>query len=600
MTISQEDLDYVLGLEARAESWADHSHMSSVFRDAANQLAEEDPRRQYLIWEIWVHDYHLSHDQAEKGLMLVMGGQAYPVAVETFPEDAVEYFRRRLATSRRSATRARLADFLWLRTKQIAFADQAIAEYLTAVPDILPSTRGRSMACDYLGRAAHLVLSLQRDATPLLAAIRSLAGQFLADEDGHLSGLLMATRDAIDLDPSLGSWLVEQTTALASKRAAPPEQSRILERGLLDALLPLAVVRKNGEQARELRLRIARSFEAEAVERKEEGGLIESAFLQKAIKAYQDLGLGEEVDRLKPLIHEASKKAEQNLHTISSEFTIPVEQFQRQVEMYLEAGRKHSPAAHLQMFAIGEGLWPPWSKVSEQTAELQRRFPLQALVTKVTISDDGRPFERPADPEKRREFDEIEHYLQDIRLRLQFAARKVAMFRERLAWSEELIMQALARGVLFKDDVLKSVRPGIRAFEEGRHWEALHVLVPQIERSIRSLARSLGAPTYRYVSETGELQWASLKSLLAEPAVVAVLGKIRPDLARELKYLLVDSRGGNVRDEVCHGIVHPDADAPGLSFLCVLIMLTLSILTATPPIGSTGATAKEDSGPDNG
>jgi hypothetical protein len=224
MATTPDMLDYVLGLEATAEPWADHAHLSSMFRKTIEEMPEADPRRQYVSWEIQVHDYHLSHDQAEKGLlpMMVLGGQAYPAAIEEVPQEAVDYFKERLAISRRSSTRARLADFLWLRTKQFAFAEQAIAEYLQAVPEILPSTRGRSMACDYLGRVTHLVLSLRRDPAPLLAAIRSLAEQLLEDEDGHLVGLLMATRDAVDRDPSLSSWVIEQITALAAKQGMLP------------------------------------------------------------------------------------------------------------------------------------------------------------------------------------------------------------------------------------------------------------------------------------------------------------------------------------------------------------------------------------------
>lgn len=597
MTTSPEMLDYVLGLEATAEPWADYAHMSSIFRKAADKLPETDPRRQYVVWEIQVHDYHLSHDEADKGLlpMLVTGGQAYPAPVDQVPEEAVEYFKERLAVSQQSSTRARLADFLWLRTKQIAFAEQTIGEYLRAVPAILPSTRGRSMACEYLGRAAYLVLSLRRDPKPLLLAIRSLAEQMIADEDGHLTGLLMATKDVIDLDASLGSWLVEQATALPAKKAMPDQQRRILERSLLEAVLPLAVVRRDAERARDLRLRIAKSLEDEAVERQGEGGLVQSVLLQKAIRAYQDLGLGPEVDRLKPLIHAATKKTEEGLHRVSTEFTIPDEEFQRRVDVYLEAGRKHSPFAHLPIFALHDGLWPKWSEVSSQTAELNRRFPLQALVTKVTVTPDGRPFERPADPEKRREFDEIEQYIQNVHLCLQFSSRKLVIFRDRRAWNEELLVQALAHGMLFDTQAIECIRPGIRAFEEGRYWEALHVLVPQIERVVRRLATGLGAQTYRYISSTGEIQWSSLESVLDEPPVADVLGKLGPDVTRELRYLLVDQRGMNLRNDVCHGILRHDADAGGLSFLCVLILLTLSMLALAPsPVDAQSGDTRKD------
>src|SRR2546426_1099844 len=66
MALSPDVLDYVLGLEATAEPWADYAHLSSILRKAMDALLEADPRRQYVAWEIQVHDYHLSSDQADK------------------------------------------------------------------------------------------------------------------------------------------------------------------------------------------------------------------------------------------------------------------------------------------------------------------------------------------------------------------------------------------------------------------------------------------------------------------------------------------------------------------------------------------------------
>jgi hypothetical protein len=294
---------------------------------------------------------------------------------------------------------------------------------------------------------------------------------------------------------------------------------------------------------------------------------------------------------------------DESLHTVSTEFTVPDEEFERQVKVYLEQGKKHSAFAHLQMFALYGGLWPEWSAVATETAEINRQTPFLALAGKMTVTPDGRPLERPVDPEKRREFDEIGHYILTVRLSLQFAARKLAIFRAHQAWNEDLLRQALAHGMLFDTQVLECVMPGIRAFEEGRYWEALHILVPQIERAVRRLAQGLGA-AYRYVSSTGEIQWSSLESLLDEPRVAEALAKLSSDVARELKCLLVDQRGMNLRNDVCHGILQHDVDAGGLSFLCVLILLTLSMLAlASSPLDAprddarTDKSAADDEGP---
>jgi hypothetical protein len=124
------------------------------------------------------------------------------------------------------------------------------------------------------------------------------------------------------------------------------------------------------------------------------------------------------------------------------------------------------------------------------------------------------------------------------------------------------------------------------------HWEALHTLVPQIERVIRELAQLFGANVYRYQSGTGEILWSSLTRLLDLDPVRAMLTRIRPDLADELAYLLVDSRGLNLRDDVAHGIVSNDSGTDVRALLCLLILLTLSL-----PHLSAGATEEPSQAP---
>ncbi len=576
--VSAEILEFILATEATAEPWSDYAHFSSLFKRVGDTLADTDPKKKVLGWEVMLHDYHLG--DGAKGLqpMLVLQAGVYPPPVEAFPEEGVAYFQQRLAQARHPSVRSRLADFLWLRTKQIGMAEIAVAEYLKAVPQIVDSDRGRSMACDHLARAAYLVLSLRRSTDALLGAIRSLAERFVADQDGHLGHLLSATKDAIDLDPDLGEWLVEQASTLARAKRGEEIQNRVLERHLLEALLPLERVRRNPSRSRAFKLRIAESFEDEAAVRAPEGGLIESTLLQKAIGAYQEAGEADGVDRLKPLLHQATQRAEEGLHTVSTEFQVPAEELRDAVERLLAYGREKSPFAHLHVFAVSEHLWLDWSEVARRTAELNEQAPFLALVSKVVITQDGRPLERPSDLEKRREFDEIQCYTQELTLQLMVSARKLGMLRERQAWNLDLLMQALAAGVLFDAEVLQSVAPGLRCFEEDRHWEAVHVLVPQIERIIRKLAKSVGTEVFRYKADTGELHWTSLKSLLEDPRVVQVLGVISADFARELRYLLIDTRGWNLRDDLAHGILRPDSDAGRLAFICVLILLTLSNL----------------------
>ncbi|HER20041.1 MAG TPA: DUF4209 domain-containing protein, partial [Chromatiales bacterium] len=91
--------------------------------------------------------------------------------------------------------------------------------------------------------------------------------------------------------------------------------------------------------------------------------------------------------------------------------------------------------------------------------------------------------------------------------------------------------------------------------------------------------------------------WSSLKTLLEDPRVEEVLGRISPDLARELRCLLIDQRGWNLRDDLSHGILPPH-DGDKFSFTCVIILLTLATLVrADAPLPSAAAPS-DASGPE--
>jgi hypothetical protein len=119
---------------------------------------------------------------------------------------------------------------------------------------------------------------------------------------------------------------------------------------------------------------------------------------------------------------------------------------------------------------------------------------------------------------------------------------------------------------------------GVNAFFDERYWDCLHVLVPQIERALRSLALALGVDVFAYETKTGRIRWAPLDRILAAAPVRQVLDEIRPSLAHELDLLLTDPACLNLRNDVAHGVLRPSSSVEGGCLLCVMILLTLGAL----------------------
>jgi uncharacterized protein DUF4209 len=580
----QQSLDHARTIEAGAPPTAACDDLAKIFRHAAGQVDENDPRWQFIVWELALYDYRLSDIANDpRGLvpMFQDADSCYPAPISQFPEAGVDYFKARLGEMRHPSARARLGDFLWLRMKDYRYADIAIDDYIKAADAVFQGRFGPGHATKYLTRAAQLARLLKRNRPDIAAAIRSLAERLLEASVGHLARLIDRCTAELCANPAFARDLAQRMVQHADTAAATFE--RFTERVWLETARTLREVLGDRDLARELRIRSARSLESEADERAQSGALLQSALLQDALRVYADLGLRRDVERVALLVHEASTRAMTELKPHAVTFEAPTDALRREVEALLEARKHAGPWSHLIAFALTRRvLWPDWSDVAARTAEVKAAFPLQFLFPTTFLGPDGRPLQRPTGPDKEREFDEIHRYVQAVQLSLALYGIQATMFREARAWDAELLMQALSAGALFSDDAIEAIRPGILAFEEGRCWEALHVLVPQIERTIRTLALGTQTSVYSYDQSTGEIRWRPLNQVLREPRIAEVLAKIWPDVARELAYLLADSRGWNLRNDIAHGIRLPSSDDRNMALLSVLILLTLSAFLKEP------------------
>src|SRR5687767_236421 len=86
----------------------------------------------------------------------------------------------------------------------------------------------------------------------------------------------------------------------------------------------------------------------------------------------------------------------------------------------------------------------------------------------------------------------------------------VRSLRRRGVWTTETLGAVLGAGVLFDEENIAATLPGVDDFEAGRHWSALHVLAPQVERIIRKLASRLGVTVTTFARDSQETQMKSL------------------------------------------------------------------------------------------
>lgn len=92
---------------------------------------------------------------------------------------------------------------------------------------------------------------------------------------------------------------------------------------------------------------------------------------------------------------------------------------------------------------------------------------------------------------------------------------------------------------------------GLNEGMKGNYGVAVSVLAPQFEHFVRDVLRSLGVQT-RIIQDDGTEDEKSLNALIDEPALVEKFGD---SIVFEMRLLLCDSQGVNLRNRVAHGLI---------------------------------------------
>ena len=168
-------------------------------------------------------------------------------------------------------------------------------------------------------------------------------------------------------------------------------------------------------------------------------------------------------------------------------------------------------------------------------------------------------------------------YSQHLEFWAFFLERALDRFREKFSPEPDDLLAVLELSPLFGDHNRILLQRGLKAYLEDDYVAAVHVLVPTIEAALRTLLQGLGRPVWR-VPRRGsdeERHVVLLDELLRDPALEEYL---KEDSATYLRMLLSDRRGWNVRNNVCHGLLHGDSFGRMLSDRLVHVLFGLGLV----------------------
>lgn len=123
------------------------------------------------------------------------------------------------------------------------------------------------------------------------------------------------------------------------------------------------------------------------------------------------------------------------------------------------------------------------------------------------------------------------------------------------------------------------VTEGLLAGFEGNYVVSTHLLIPQIEHIVRHLLAGRGVRTNSY-DDDGIQDVHDLNTTLRNPVLSDILGE---DLAFDLRGLLIERFGSNLRNEFAHGMRGFEDFRTIECVYCWWLMLRLVCITSSLP-----------------
>jgi len=498
-------------------------------------------------------------------------GTVFP-DVESFSEEQIDYYKRRADETRNPIHKARYSDIVWELQKDHTFARKAIDAYLQCVPSFYDNDWQLEMA-DSLGRAAQLALFLN-DKNEVNKVKKELFRWITILADNVKYRFCLELIDAIlEMKKFVDHEELKTTVEIASlgtRFYRKMKDGYHLQRSFLEKLVELMLVLKDHEKALEYRKQMAESFVEEGdwkLENYPSGNLVAAFFYQEAAKSYADLGDAEKVNELKKRIKIHTREAiETEFKEIKTTVTFPSEP----IKDYIKKLTSITLREALTKIVNEAFLIPSLGRIKLEVEEQKKKSPLSFIIPQVSIRDDNPVLKSQTEEEL---FDEhiVQRVAMDYKIKSGIFGDIMTELRNEKNLDHISLLNFLSSSKVYEKDSLDMIGTGLERYFSEDFPSALHLLVPQLERTLRNMLERLGVATT--VLRGNVIEEKTLGRILKEPKLEEFLGE---DISCYLRTFLVDKRGDNLRNDIAHGLVTKERCTRHMANTLLFIFLLLT------------------------
>lgn len=451
---------------------------------------------------------------------------------------------------------ARIADILWERNRDFQMAQLAVHAYLESAR-CLEDLEQWFLPFERIQRAVCIAARLGKNSnflTNVLDFVENLIAKHAAENSTFFPAKLMR----ILQDQRFENFT--KYVELSERAATFAEQSKEWDRAreYWEITGRWYAIAKDAENQRRVHVKIAETHVSEAdstVSNPSPSYMVAASCLQKAIEAFRRVGgMKERIEELHQLLlqYQPQSMSEMVMHSHEIDIGELVDYSMAQVR-----GKSFKDAI-IQLALMGSS--PSVKKLQSQVEEGLRNYPLQFLLSETLYSQTGKVIAHKPSI--------ISNNLEESETALQISMLKQARYKQQVHASAvvnparyQITLEHNASVEDFAFVIMNNplIPPGremiyARGFIEGLRGDflvATHLLIPQIEHSIRYLLEQRGC-IVSGLDDRGVQDEHNINVLIRRSELVEMLGE---DIVFDLKGLLVQRFGTNLRNQMAHGLI---------------------------------------------
>lgn len=478
-------------------------------------------------------------------------GQAYEnPSLQKISPDIISHWQKRSETTKHPVLKARYADLVWDFSQIVTEKGADVSNAYTVIDatiEIIEQRLYKNIFEDIkkLSRALSVAISIgdKKRTEYLIKTIIYFEYTILKNDYPQYCGFAfdkLVVNKSITLSSKQETRIIADLETLLEKESLEKTFTPYLENNVVR----LAKYYRKKGRTKDIR-RVLQLFGKVTLDMcKSAEPLLGYAWLKKVYDLYIEFGMKKEANALNIQLQELGEKTRNNMKPISTKIEISNEEIEKYLTAITEGGLEES----LKRLAVQ--FLPHKDETISHMRDIAKTAVLTSLISKTVIDDSGRPLATIGPLEEDIDGNVVQHIAQDMSISKFFLHSVIERLNERYSIDVEEILTYLYKSPIFILEKKPILKAGLEALFKNDNLVAIHLLIPQIEDTLRNLAWMLGSTIYK-PHRQGGLLLRNFEELIRDEKVSEVLGE---DIVLYLRVLFTDQRGWNVRNSVCHGI----------------------------------------------